>query len=202
MNPITLAMDGLLAGLLLLALVLGMRLNGRLKALRESHLGFAKAVSELDAAAAKADAALRALHSASENTHDDLLARIETARSLITRLENAADTAEKSARRAEAAAALRPSEPVLHNPPPTPAAAPRRALSDLLATYNTRETRETREAAPPVAEPTPAMRGAPVLRRRPTADEELFADADAGARPTRAGLKRMSPELHPGKAAR
>ena len=111
MNPITLGMDGLLAGLLLIAVFVGLRLNGRLKALRESHAGFAKAVSELDAAAAKADSALKALHMASEQAHDDLLARIDTARSLILRMEKAGEGAERSAQRAEAAATIRPLEP-------------------------------------------------------------------------------------------
>jgi len=187
MNPIALAMDGLLAGLLILALVMGARLNGRLKALRESHAGFAKAVSELDAAALKADGALKALHLASENAHDDLLARIETARSLILRLESAADAAEKSARRAEAATALHAPEPMLHKPPSSPA--PRRVLSDLLATY------ETRAAAAQGGPPAPAVKTFPPPRRRPSADEDLFADAEEGGRhelgrPMRASLGR------------
>jgi hypothetical protein len=188
MNPIALGMDALLAGLLLLAVVVGVRLNGRLKALRDSHQGFAKAVAELDAAATKADKALKALHQSSEQTHDELLARIETARALLLRLEKAGEAAEKSAAKAESAAARRP-EPLLTPPPP---AAPRRAaLSDLLATYETRagETRagETR-AAETRAKPTPA----PAPRRRPVADEALFAEAQAGVRPGLAGLMRMS----------
>jgi hypothetical protein len=117
MNPITLGMDGLLAGLLLIAVLVGLRLNGRLKALRESHAGFAKAVSELDAAAAKADSALKSLHLASDQTHDDLLARIETARSLILRLEKAGrglsgpPNAPKRRRRADHWRARRPQRP-------------------------------------------------------------------------------------------
>jgi len=188
MNPIALGMDGLLAGLLLLAVVVGVRLNGRLKALRESHQGFAKAVAELDAAATKADKALKALHKSSEETHDELLARIETARALLLRLEKAGEAAEKSAAKAESAATRRP-EPLLTPPPPP---APRRAaLSDLLATYETRagETRagETR-AGETRAKPTPT----PAPRRRPVADEALFAEAQAGVRPGLAGLMRMS----------
>jgi hypothetical protein len=184
MNPIALGMDGLLAGLLLLAVVVGVRLNGRLKALRDSHQGFAKAVAELDAAATKADKALKALHQSSEQTHDELLARIETARSLLLRLEKAGEAAEKSAAKAESAA--RRPEPLLTPPPP---AAPRRAaLSDLLATYETRagETRAGETRAKPTTTPTPAP------RRRPVADEALFAEAQAGVRPGLAGLMRMS----------
>jgi hypothetical protein len=169
MNPITLGMDGLLAGLLLIAVFVGLRLNGRLKALRESHAGFAKAVSELDAAAAKADSALKALHMASEQAHDDLLARIDTARSLILRMEKAGEGAERSAQRAEAAATIRPLEPA-------PSAAPRRPLSDLLAAYETR-------VPPAAAAPEPPLKPFAPVRRRPAIDEDLFAEADALAAP-------------------
>jgi hypothetical protein len=178
MNPVTLGMDGLLAGLLLIAVLVGLRLNGRLKALRESHAGFAKAVSELDAAAAKADSALKALHLASDQTHDDLLARIETARSLILRLEKAGEGAERAAKRAETAATSRPLESA-------PSATPRRPLSDLLAAYEIRAP-QTAAAA------EPAFRHLPPVRRRPAVDEDLFAEADARAAPASPGGTRAS----------
>ena len=54
MSIIGLVMNLLLAGLLFAALVMGWRLNRRLKALRDSHDGFAIAVRELNAAAARA----------------------------------------------------------------------------------------------------------------------------------------------------
>ena len=49
MSAIAIGLNLMLAGLLAAALMMGFRLNGRLKALRESHEGFAKAVAELDA---------------------------------------------------------------------------------------------------------------------------------------------------------
>ena len=113
MNPITIGMDVLLAALLLAALWMGARLNGRLKALKESHQGFAVAVQTLDAAATKADAALKALHAASEEAHDSLLARIDTARSLALKLEKASETADRAAARAEEAFAKAPAAPTL-----------------------------------------------------------------------------------------
>lgn len=89
MSPVAAGLDGLLALLLLLALALGLKLNTRLKALREGQAGFAAAVIELNQAAARAEAGLEALKLASESAHDDLLTRIETARGLVGRLERA-----------------------------------------------------------------------------------------------------------------
>jgi hypothetical protein len=107
MSPLAVGMDVLLAALLAAALFVGARLNGRLAALKESQDGFARAVGELNAAAARADSALKALRAASEETHDALLDRIETARSLIGRLEQAGAAAERTKRRAEAGGAGR-----------------------------------------------------------------------------------------------
>ena len=95
MSPIAAGMDGLLALLLVLALGLGLKLNARLKTLRESQAGFAAAVIELNQAAARAEAGLSALKAASESAHDELLTRIETARGLIGRLERAGGEAQR-----------------------------------------------------------------------------------------------------------
>src|SRR3712207_2175872 len=90
MSPISLGLDILLIGLLLVALAVGLRLNKRLKALREGQAGFIAAVGDLDAAALRAEAGLKALRAASEDTHDALLTRTETARALCAKLESAA----------------------------------------------------------------------------------------------------------------
>lgn len=113
MSPIGIGLDILLAGLLGVALVLGLRLNGRLKSLRDSHAAFGVAVAELHAAAARAEAGLKAIRAAADDTHDELLARIETARALAVRLEAATATAEKAANKAADLNALRslPPEP-------------------------------------------------------------------------------------------
>lgn len=89
MSPVSLALDLLLAALLVSALVVGLRLNRQLKQLRAGQAGFVRAVAELDAAATRADSGLKALRAASEDTHDQLLARIETARGLIGKLDAA-----------------------------------------------------------------------------------------------------------------
>ena len=95
MSPVAAGLDGLLALLLVLALALGLKLNTRLKTLRDGQAGFAAAVLELNQAAAKAEAGLSALKTASESAHDDLLARIETARGLVGRLERAGADAQR-----------------------------------------------------------------------------------------------------------
>lgn len=87
MTAVGLIMNVLLAGLLLAALGMGMRLNGRLKALRDSHEGFAAAVQELNAAAARAEQGLADLRAASDEALDILSDRISKGRQLATKLE-------------------------------------------------------------------------------------------------------------------
>jgi hypothetical protein len=96
MSLIALALNLLLAGLLLLALWVGVRLNGRLKALRDSHAGFEKAVAELNEAAGRAEAGLAALRTMTEEANDSLLSRIESARTHAVRLERAVLQAERA----------------------------------------------------------------------------------------------------------
>ena len=180
---IVIGLDLLLAALLLAAVMMGWRLNGRLGALRASQLDFAKAVMELDAAAARAETGLTALRSAAEEAHDSLLARIDTARALATRLEKAEASAEGAARRAEAAAAEAKAAP-----PPSPLRPLRDALS---RDVGSRDPGARDHASRPEGVPAEPARPAP--RRRPIADEALFADAEEGAvRPGLQGLLRMS----------
>ena len=165
MSPVAAGMDGLLALLLVLALALGLKLNARLKSLRESQAGFAAAVVELNQAAARAEAGLSALKAASEGAHDELLTRIETARGLIGRLERAGDDAQ----RVLAAAPDRAS----------PTARPLGAGGGLAAIAALSEGR-TPERPPTSAEPRPsaspvrAPLGVPRRPPRPAFDEELF----------------------------
>lgn len=172
MSLVAIGLDLLLAALLVGALLMGWRLNGRLKALRASQHDFAQAVTELDAAAARAEKGLTELRAAAEEAHDSLLARIDTARSLASRLEKAEASAEGAARRAEIAAAEVKAMPVPAAPAPN-AIRPLNPLRETLARVEAGEVR-----------PTP--------RRRPVADEALFADAEDAAPPSLKGLLRMS----------
>jgi len=93
MSLVALSMDVFLAVLLIAALVMGVRLNARLKALRQSHEGFARAIVELNDAAVRAERGLAGLREAATETHDSLLARIDTARSLAAKLDGQIQTA-------------------------------------------------------------------------------------------------------------
>jgi hypothetical protein len=162
MSPVALGLDLLLIGLLLVALVVGLRLNKRLQAMRDGQAGFVAAVAELDSAATRAESALKALRSASEDTHDALLARIETARALCAKLDDATVEAERL--RAVAATAS-----------PTPA--PARAESRLDPRF-----RDDRFAQTSGSARRPALvRGL---------DEDLFEIEDAGRVRRTAGDRR------------
>jgi hypothetical protein len=87
MGDIGLIMNGLLGVLLIGALALGWRLEGRLKALRASHESFTRAVADLDRAAARAEQGLADLRAATDEAADSLAGRIERAKSLTARLE-------------------------------------------------------------------------------------------------------------------
>jgi hypothetical protein len=105
MSPIALALNLLLAALLMLALGVGWRLERRLKALRDGHAGFAEAVGDLDRAARRAEVGLAALRTATDEALELLVGRIDKARELATRLEQ---LTAKAATLAEPAPAPRP----------------------------------------------------------------------------------------------
>jgi hypothetical protein len=114
-------LNALLAVLLFAALGMGWRLERRLKALRASHEGFAKAVADLDAAALKAERGLADLRAATDEAAESLAERIESARRLALRLDNAMSQA-TSLEIPEPRAARR-------DPAPRPAPAPRPSLN-------------------------------------------------------------------------
>jgi len=165
MSAIGLIMNLLLTGLLVAALVVGFRLNRRLKVLRDSHDGFEAAVRELNLAAARAEQGLSDLRAATDEAVDLLADRIEKGRALAAKLERQTDRLDKLAAHA----------PPLRRPEPEavdPMAAERR-LGALLAAA--REARPERLAPPPrSAAATFAERG-PARRR--SLDDELFDDA-------------------------
>jgi hypothetical protein len=86
MSLIAFAMNGFLAVLLIAALVFGWRLERRLKSLRDSHEGFAKAVADLDNAAARAEQGLADLRAATDEAAETLAVRIERAQALALQL--------------------------------------------------------------------------------------------------------------------
>jgi uncharacterized protein DUF6468 len=87
MSDIGLIMNGLLGVLLIGALALGWRLEGRLKALRASHQSFTQAVEDLDRAAGRAEQGLADLRAATDEAAETLAGRIDRAGHLAGRLE-------------------------------------------------------------------------------------------------------------------
>jgi hypothetical protein len=121
MSATGLILDGVLMLLLIGAVAFGIRLERKLTALRNGQAEFAKAVSELNAAAGKAENALMALKSAGQDT-DLLHDRIVKGRQLKAELEALMANAPK---RAEPAARTEPAPaPVVLERRLEPAASP------------------------------------------------------------------------------
>lgn len=141
MSDIGLIMNALLGVLLLGALFVGWRLEGRLKALRASHLSFARAVEDLDRAAARAEQGLADLRAATDEAAESLSGRIERAKGLTAKLERL--TSEATNIEARLAAAPPPPPAAVrdnafarfaerYGAAPRPAAEPLRARTDLI----------------------------------------------------------------------
>jgi len=177
MSIIGLVMNLLLAALLFAALGMGWRLNGRLKALRDSHEGFAVAVRELNTAATRAEQGLADLRAATDEAVDLLADRIDKGRTIAARLGRLLDDA----------ATLPAAAPSLARPPPAPPAvdmvAERRLGALLAAAREARPARPDRFEAPPRREPPPKrdplreMAAAAAARRLAAmAEDDLFED--------------------------
>ncbi|HVY35147.1 MAG TPA: DUF6468 domain-containing protein [Caulobacteraceae bacterium] len=148
MSPVALTLNLTLGVLLVGAMILGLRLDRRLRALRESHLSFAKAVSELDQAALRTQSGLEELRATAESVRSDLAARIDSARTLsdiLIKLTADADAKAEALAKAQAAA-----------PPPLRTSSARPAL-----------------ARPAIHEIKPAASP----RSRAAVDDELFESA-------------------------
>ncbi len=162
MSIISVCLNLMLAGLLGAALVMGWRLNRRLKALRDSHEGFAKAVRELNAAAERAEQGLADLRTATDEATDALADRIEKGRALAAKLERLSEL--KTERDENVAtdhrlgallSAAREARTRIERPPP-------------------RETAQRLEDEEPMELRQPVR-----MRPRPTPEDELFVDAPA-----------------------
>lgn len=181
MSLIAFAMNGFLAVLLIAALVFGWRLERRLKALRDSHEGFAKAVAELDQAAARAEQGLADLRAATDEAAETLAVRIERAQALAAQLEERAS-------RPLSAPTARPERPqrlderpALARREPEPAPQPERRLkAEDFERLLDREDRLPPAARSNLGGPS-AARETP--RSRARIDDDLFDGPADGARP-------------------
>lgn len=180
MSLIAIGMNVLLAGLLVAAMVVGIRLNRRLKALRDSHEGFEAAVRELNLAATRAEQGLADLRAATDEATDLLSDRIEKGRQLAAKLEKLVSAAPELPR---AVAPERPApRPMPSVVPPARNESAEDRLGKLLAMARSRLAAEEAPAPPPAAHVEPLVGRAPLPGRRvtPLVDEDLFEDAPLG----------------------
>ncbi len=167
MSLIAVGMNLLLAGLLVAAMAVGLRLNRRLQALRESHAGFEAAVRDLNLAAARAEQGLADLRAATDEATDMLSDRIDKGRELAARLEKLV-----------AVGTARPQAAVPAEPPPLASETAEQRLGALLAAARAMRGRPQAPEPPPsapAAEPLVGRRPLPG-RRLAAADEDLFED--------------------------
>ncbi len=165
MSTIAIAMNLLLAGLLVVALMFGWMLNRRLKALKDSHAGFADSVAILDRAAQRAELGLAELRSATEQASDLLASRIAKARDLSDDLERLTARGAAVLERRDAARPAAPLSP--------------RALADQIAAERAQlRGAHTRPAPQPVAHPAARPVVLP-LERTPFRAERTAFDQEA-----------------------
>lgn len=179
MSFIAIGMNLLLAGLLVAAMVVGIRLNRRLKALRDSHEGFEAAVRELNVAAARAEQGLADLRAATDEATDMLTDRIEKGRALAAKLEKLVSSAPEVPR--AALASDRGQRPMPSVTPPARPTSTEDRLASLLSMARQRlaTQEEPAERGEPARDLEPLV-GRPALQGRripPTLDDDLFEDA-------------------------
>ena len=101
MNAIAFCLDLILASLLLAALFVGVRLDRKLKGLRDSQSGFANAVAELDASIVKAQEGLASLKATAALAESVISDRIQDAKGISARLDQHARSATVAADKLE-----------------------------------------------------------------------------------------------------
>jgi hypothetical protein len=166
MSPVALTLNITLGVLLVGAMILGLRLDRRLRALRESHKSFAKAVSELDQAALRTQSGLNELKATAEGVRADLSEQLHNARILsdrLIKLTSEADAQAQALAKAQADAQAQ----VLAQGKTRPEVAAK-SLTDRPA--------HPRRIAEPAAAPRPGL--AP--RSRAIVDDDLFETAQSG----------------------
>jgi hypothetical protein len=170
MSLTAIALNGLLAILLLVALGFGVRLERRLKALRDSHEGFAKAVADLDRAAMRAEQGLADLRAATDEAADTLADRIDKAQALATQLDERLNRPMVT----PSPAVPRPAipRPERAPEPETPSETSRRLRAEDFEKLLDREARIPRDIAPPAAGRPSGPKETP--RSRARIDDDLF----------------------------
>jgi len=195
MTSTALILNLLLGGLLIAALALGIRLDRRLKALRDSQAGFIKAVAELDQAAARTQSGLQQWRDATDEARELLHDRIEKAKVQAAKLEkllaqpvpearapeparNAPNAVDRLMERMEARRAAAPAPATVELKAPVDDAEARaEALAAAVLNLSPRDELRDRR---PTARHLRMEPRAP-LRPRATVDDDLFDLAPAGS---------------------
>lgn len=164
---ISIGLNLILGMLLCCALVLGVRLERKLRGLRNSHTDFARAVGELDQAAARTETSLQALRAGTETAKSELASRIDQARIACQRLEKLTAEADRAA-----------SQPLALAHPAPPMAAPLASAKTGMSAFARPQAgalgpEMLRPAAPVQTRPAPAP--APVRSRARLLDDDLFS---------------------------
>lgn len=193
MSLTAIVLNGLLAVLLVVALGYGMRLERRLKALRDSHEGFAKAVADLDRAAMRAEQGLADLRAATDEAADTLGERIAQAKALALQLDERLNqpmvtpppaasgrAAVEKRLSGEARLAAEP-RPIRAPEPEAPPQPQRRLRAEDFEKLLDREARIPRDAPPPSAARSSAPKETP--RSRARIDDDLFEGPEDPPRP-------------------
>lgn len=176
MTLIGIVMNLTLAGLLLATLVVGMRLNRRLGALRDSHDGFEVAVRDLNLAAQRAEQGLADLRAATDEATDTLSDRIEKGRALALQLERLISAAPELPK-SVSADRVAPARPMPAAMPLRETAAENR-LATLLAVARARiEAQGANESETRMGDDLPPRRDAQSARLPVNLDDDLFEDA-------------------------
>ena len=186
MSMTAIALNGLLAVLLLAALVFGVRLERRLKNLRDSHEGFAKAVADLDRAAMRAEQGLADLRAATDEAADSLADRITQAKALAAQLDERLNRPmvtpppDATSERLSPRPALAP-RPMRAPEPETSPETARRLKAEDFEKLLDREARIPRDAPPPPAGRSSGPKETP--RSRARIDDDLFDGPEDPPRP-------------------
>jgi hypothetical protein len=177
---IAIGLNLILGGLLFCALILGLRLERKLRGLKDSNADFVKAVSELDQAAGRTEHSLAALRAGTETAKNEVASRIDQARVACQRLEKLVADADKAADRLSAQPLMLhdrappPARPV-QAPPPAPAPS---AIARPEPEYMWADDVTVGRPAPAAA-PGPAP--SPWRSRAKLVDDDLFAHGPAPA---------------------
>jgi hypothetical protein len=189
---IAIGLNLILGVLLLCALILGVRLERKLRGLKDSNADFVKAVSELDQAAGRTEHSLAALRAGTETAKSEVASRVDQARVACQRLEKLVADADKAADRLSAQPLMLvdrappPARPV-QAPPPAPApSAIARPEPELMWADDVTVGRPAPAAAP---QPAPA----PLRSRAKLVDDDLFAHGPPPAQ-RQPAARRAAPE--------